>query len=245
MHLSFRSAFRRVTAVTVDFRLSRQEPAVASTASRKGGSASDTGEAQRGDCIMESAAESAMAREGQLGHVFRFLEEHEVYRLEALYCALDAPGRRRRFCAAVSDASIRVHCEGLARKGAVVIGAFQSGRMDAAVEILPVSEIWDEAEIAVTSFRRDGGALAMRLLELAAREGRRRGCDRFMTVLEAADAALMPALARLGDVEIESEIARIDISDAASFGLSREPSSFAAAVAAQAGPRARDAKHAN
>jgi len=183
---------------------------------------------------MRSAIESAMTREGQFEHVFRLLEGHEWYRLEALYCALDASGRRRRFCAVVSDASIRDHCEGLARKGAVVIGAFQSGRMDAAVEIVPVSEVWDEAEIAVTSFRRDAGALVSRLLDLAAREGRRRGCDTFMTVLEGAD-GLLPALACLGDVELDSEIAWIDISesDAVSLQPSREqPSSLVAAVSA-------------
>jgi len=183
---------------------------------------------------MGSAIESAMARDGQSGHIFRLLEEHEWYRLEALYCALDAPGRRQRFCAAVSDASIRGHCESLARKGAVIIGAFQSGRMDAAVEIVPVSEVWDEAEIAVTSFRRDAGPLVSRLLELAAREGRRRGCDRLMTMLEGADAGLLPALAGLGDVELDSEIARIDISELGSvpFQPSRKPRSLVAAISA-------------
>ncbi len=65
---------------------------------------------------MESAKHrGAKAQEGE--HSFRILEAHEFYRLEALYCALDAAARRRRFCAGVGDASIRSHCDSLSSKG--------------------------------------------------------------------------------------------------------------------------------
>jgi hypothetical protein len=176
-------------------------------------------ELQDGDRTMRSAMDGAKARKGKFEHSFRILDEQESYRLEALYCALDAGGRRRRFCAVVSDASIRVHCEGLASRGAVVIGAFQSGRMDAAIEIVPFSDLWDEAEIAVTSFRRNSGALVTMLLVLAAEEARQRGCDRLVTVLDA-DADLLPLLAGLGEVEIDLDIARIDISEPGRASLS-------------------------
>ena len=58
----------------------------------------------------------------------RILEAHEFYRLDALYCTLDAAGRRRRFGAGVSDASIRSHCETLREQEASVIVAFESNR---------------------------------------------------------------------------------------------------------------------
>ena len=60
------------------------------------------------------------AHEGEPYHNFRTLEAHELYRLDALYCTLDAAGRRRRFGAGVSDASIRSHCETLHEQEALV-----------------------------------------------------------------------------------------------------------------------------
>src|SRR5271165_3037291 len=142
------------------------------------------------------------AHDGERGHIFRTLEAQECYRLEALYCTLDAAGRRRRFCAGVSDAAIRSHCETLAAKGAVVIGAFQANRMDAAVEIVPFSSAWEEAEIAVAS-RPHGRArgLLQALVRLAAQETRRRGCI-VLVAMHEGDPAPLPLLGAVGDVEL-------------------------------------------
>ena len=53
----------------------------------------------------------ANAHKREAYHNFQILQAHELYRLDALYCTLNAVGRRRRFGAGVSDASIRSHCE--------------------------------------------------------------------------------------------------------------------------------------
>jgi hypothetical protein len=151
-------------------------------------------------------------RERECEYSFRILEPHEAYRLEALYCTLDTAARRRRFCGGVSDASIRSHCESLAAKRALVIGAFQSNRMDAAIEILPFSAAWEEAEIAM-AYRVNAGRPLETLMRLAAQEARRRRCATLLAVFDGDDPALLPVLASLGEVELDGDIARIDISD--------------------------------
>jgi hypothetical protein len=160
---------------------------------------------------MESAKHLSANELGE--HSFRILEAHESYRLEALYCALDVPARRRRFCAGMSDASIRSHCESLPGKGALVIGAFQFNRMDAAIEVVPFSPLWEAAEIAVTTFHRNSGRLIRRLLRLAVEEARQRGCESLVTMLEDEDPALVPLLASHGELELDEGLARIDISN--------------------------------
>jgi hypothetical protein len=154
-----------------------------------------------------------LSANGRGEHSFRILEARESYRLEALYCALGAPARRRRFYAAVSDASIRSHCESLSRKGALVLGAFQSNRMDAAIEVVPFSPLWEAAEIAVTTFHRNSGRLIQELLRLAVQEAQQRGCESLVSVLDDEDPALLPLLASHGELEFDEGLARIDISD--------------------------------
>lgn len=161
---------------------------------------------------MESAKHrGAKAQEGE--HSFRILEAHESYRLESLYCALNGAARRRRFCAGVGDASIRSHCDSLSSKGALVLGAFQSNRMDAAIEVVPFSPSWEAAEIAVASFRRDSGRLIRELLRLAVQEAQQRGCESLVSVLDDEDSALLPLLASHGELELDEGLAWIDISD--------------------------------
>lgn len=152
----------------------------------------------------------ANAHEGEPHHNFRFLEPHELYRLDALYCTLDAAGRRRRFGAVVSDASIRSHCETLHEQEALVIGAFESNRMDAAIELWPFSSAWEQAEIAVAARRYAYGPLKT-LMRLAAEEAARRGCARLVALVDGNSDSL-PLLAYIGEVELDGEIARIDIS---------------------------------
>jgi hypothetical protein len=151
-------------------------------------------------------------REPESQYSYRVLEEQESYRLEALYCALDAAGRRRRFCAAVSDESIRSHCEHIWSQSALVFGGFQSNRMDAAIEVVPLSATWDEAEIAFTSIRRDYRPVLSALLQLAIDEARRRSCTKLLTLVGEADAPLLCSLSRVGTIELDDDgFARIAI----------------------------------
>jgi hypothetical protein len=151
-------------------------------------------------------------REPEPQYSYRVLEEQESYRLEALYRALDAAGRRRRFCAAVSDESIRSHCEQIWNQNALVFGAFQSNRMDAAIEVVPFSAAWDEAEIAFTSIRRNHEPLLSALLQLTIDEARRRSCTKLFTLVDNDDATLRCSLSRVGRIELDDNgFAWIDI----------------------------------
>ena len=110
---------------------------------------------------------ASRARPSGLGVRTESSKRIEFYRLDALYCTLDAAGRRRRFGAGVSDASIRSHCETLREQEALVIVAFKSNRMDAAIELWPFSSAWEQAEIAVVA-RRYAYAPLKTLMRLAA-----------------------------------------------------------------------------
>jgi hypothetical protein len=136
---------------------------------------------------------------------YRALEEQESYRLEALYCALDAAGRRRRFCGAVSDESIRSHCEDIWSRGALVFGAFQSNRMDAAIEVVPLSATWCEAEVVFTSIRRNHEPFLTALLQLTFHEARRRSCAKLFTLVDNADSILRCSLSRVGRIELDDD----------------------------------------
>ena len=152
----------------------------------------------------------ANAHKREAYHNFQILEAHELYRLDALYCTLNAVGRRRRFGAGVSDASIRSHCERLHEQEALVIGAFESNRMDAAIELWPFSSAWEQAEIAVAA-RPYARAPLKTLMRLAAEEAARRGCARLFALVDG-DTDSLPLLASIGEVELEGEMARIEIS---------------------------------
>jgi hypothetical protein len=160
--------------------------------------------------MTDATFQRANAHKREPHHNFRILEAHELYRLDALYCTLDAGGRRRRFGAGVSDASIRSHCETLHEQEALVIGAFESNRMDAAIELWPFSSAWEQAEIAVVA-RRYASAPLKTLLRLAAEEAARRRCARLVALIDG-DFDSLPLLASIGEVELDGEIARIDIS---------------------------------
>ena len=77
----------------------------------------------------------------ECSHIIRLLEPDESYRLEALYSVLDFDGRRNRFGAAICDVSLRSYCRSLDWTCIVVVGAFKSRRMEAAIELVPLSRL--------------------------------------------------------------------------------------------------------
>ena len=82
--------------------------------------------------------------------------------------------------------------------------------MDAAIELWPFSSAWEQAEIAVVARRYAYAPLKM-LMRLAAEEAARRMCARLVALIDG-DFNSLPLLASIGEVELDGEIARIDIS---------------------------------
>jgi hypothetical protein len=77
--------------------------------------------------------------------------------------------------------------------------------MDAAIEVVPLSATWDEAEIAFTSIRRKHEPFLSSLLQLTIDEARRRSCTKLFTLVENADATLRCSLARVGKIELDDD----------------------------------------
>jgi hypothetical protein len=150
----------------------------------------------------------------ECGHIIRLLEPDESYRLEALYGVLDFDGRRNRFGAAICDVSLRSYCRSLDWTRVVVVGAFESRRMDAAIELVPLSAAWDAAEIAVTCFPRWCDDLAVQMLSLALAEIQLRGCKRLLAPSRLENPALSRLLRSAGEPRIEDDPTWIDLKDA-------------------------------
>lgn len=147
-------------------------------------------------------------------HIIRLLEPDESYRLEALYSVLDFDGRRNRFGAAICDISLRSYCRSLDWTCIVVVGAFKSRRMEAAIELVPLSRAWDAAEIAVTCFPRWRDDLAARMLSLALVEAANRGCHTLIANSHLANPALCRLLRSAGDVRMENASTWVDLKGA-------------------------------
>jgi hypothetical protein len=109
-------------------------------------------------------------------HTLRVLEADEAHHLEALLSVLDFDGRRNRFGAAICDLSLRSFCRRANRATAIVIGAFRSRRMEAAIELFPLSPHWESAELELTCFPVWREDLALQLLAQAIVEASTRGC---------------------------------------------------------------------
>ncbi len=87
---------------------------------------------------------------------------------------------------------------------------FDSNRMDAAIELWPFSSAWETAEIAVAA-RRYAHAPLKTLMQLVAEEAAPRRFARLVALVDG-DPDSLPLLASIGEVELDGETARIDIS---------------------------------
>jgi hypothetical protein len=154
-------------------------------------------------------------------HIIRLLEPDESYRLEALYKVLDFDGRRNRFGAAICDVSLQSYCRSLDWTRVVVVGSFQSRRMDAAIELVALSAAWDAAEIELTCFPRWRGDLAVQMLSLALAEMALRGCKRLLAHSHLENPFLHRLLRLAGELQIENDSTWINLEHAQKFELKR------------------------
>jgi hypothetical protein len=95
---------------------------------------------------------------------------------------LDFDARQARFGGAVSDDSITRHCRELDSNQAVVPGCIRPTGLTAAIELLPLSSTWEDAELAENA-RIDRIMILGHLLQLAAFAAGKRGCNTFIVPL--------------------------------------------------------------
>ena len=110
------------------------------------------------------APEEAMA-----GGASRFLTAEDAGRLTQFYLGFDFEARHDRFGAEVSDHAIIDYCDAIEWRRSVLIARASAVVLEAALEIHPLSQQWDCAElIAACPSRGDRGDSLARLLQIAA-----------------------------------------------------------------------------
>jgi len=142
------------------------------------------------------------------------LHERDVERLLKFYLSLDGELRRARFCAAMSDASIAQHCRSIDWNRSIIIGNAGRHGLDAVVEIHPLSLQWVDADLTVVCHcHSDRTHILATLFQVAAFAAGKRGCARFIVLLDGIGTGVLPFLDKLAKVRIEDCYAYVDLTD--------------------------------
>lgn len=149
---------------------------------------------------------------------FRSLVAADLNSLVSSYLRLDFDARRYRFCGAISDNSIRQHCDELNLDQSVVLGCFDAACLIATIELHPLFDDWEEAELAVVArHSSDTRNTLSHLLQLAAFVAGDRGCRTLIIPFNSREHRLIDLLRGMGRVRVHDDRARVDISEYASF----------------------------
>jgi hypothetical protein len=155
------------------------------------------------------------------GRSFQFLTANDAHRLETFYLSLDFDGRRARFGGGQSDESIVRYCRTISWQHAVIVARGSSHLLDAVLEIHPLSQNWDRAEITLTSpLDCDRSHIFAELLQLAALTAGGRGCKTFVMYLNDGCFDTVGLLGDIGRKSADGEILSFDISEYAIPGTS-------------------------
>lgn len=153
------------------------------------------------------------------GRSLQFLTANDADRLGAFYLSLDFDSRRARFGGGQSDESIVMYCRKINWQRAIIIARGSSHLLDAVLEIHPLSQNWDRAEITLTSpLDCDRNHIFAELLQLAALTAGERGCKSFVMYLN--DGCFNPVriLGDIGRKSNDGEALTFDISEYAIAG---------------------------
>ena len=162
------------------------------------------------------APEEAMA-----GGASRFLTAEDAGRLTQFYLGFDFEARHDRFGAEASDEAIIDYCDAIAWRRSVLIARARALVLEAVLEIHPLSQQWDCAElIAACPSRGDRGDSLARLLQIAAFAAGQRGCRTFLVPSNDMLREILPLLQDIGRVRIATTHASVDLGDYA-FGRQR------------------------
>jgi hypothetical protein len=131
------------------------------------------------------------------------------------YLGLDLDARRVRFGCAVSDHSIMRHCAGLDLNHAMVLGCVGPAGLIAAIELHPLSSIWEDVELAVAdrAATSDRIMILAHLLQLAAFAAGKQGCNTFIVPLGPFERDLLRLVRGIGRVRVQGDSARVDLGE--------------------------------
>jgi hypothetical protein len=148
-----------------------------------------------------------------------FLTPEDADRLTQFYLGFDYAARRSRFGVEVSDGEIIGYCAGIEWRHSVLI-AYAGVRLEALLEIHPLSQQWDCAElIAACPDRGDCSHNFAQLLQVAAFAAGQRGCRTFLVPWNDTSREILPLLQGMGRVRIATTQACVDLGG---YAISRE-----------------------
>jgi hypothetical protein len=143
----------------------------------------------------------------------RFLTAEDADRLTQFYLGFDYEARRGRFGLEVSDAEIIGYCSGIEWRHSLLIARAGAGCLEAVLEIHPLSQQWDCAElIAACPDRGDCSEPFAQLLQVAAFAAGQRGCRTFLVPWNDTSREILPLLQGMGRVRIATTQACVDLS---------------------------------
>jgi hypothetical protein len=142
----------------------------------------------------------------------RFLTAEDVDRLTQFYLGFDFAARRGRFGLEVSDGEIVGYCTGIEWRHSVLIAHAGAACLEALLEIHPLSQQWDCAElIAACPDRGDCSQSFAQLLQVAAFAAGQRGCRTFLVPWNDTSREILPLLQGMGRVRIATTQACVDL----------------------------------
>lgn len=121
---------------------------------------------------------------------FRILRREDAPLLRALFLSLSGSQRRERFAGGVSDHAINRHCDDLNWQHYFAFGWVSQLCIRSLVELYPVGESWEIAEVAVTTSSDLYRSSLPSMLEFSLWEARRWGCRRLLLVEPSQDEVL-------------------------------------------------------
>jgi hypothetical protein len=144
----------------------------------------------------------------------RFLTAEDADRLVRFYLGFDFEARHDRFGAEASDDAIIEYCDAIEWRRSFLIARADPFCLEAVLEIHPLSQQWDCAElIAACPSRGDRSHSFAQLLQLAAFAAGQRGCRTFLVPSNDMLREILPLLQGIGRVRIATMHASVDLSD--------------------------------
>jgi len=142
----------------------------------------------------------------------RFLNADDAGRLSRFFLGFDLEARHSRFGDAASDQQIIDYCDCIAWQRSLLIARAGPRGLKAVLEIHPLSQQWDCAElIAACPDADQRHHILAQLLQIAAFAAAQRGCRTLLVPHNDTAREMLPLLQGLGRVRIASTQACVDL----------------------------------
>ena len=166
------------------------------------------------DCLSASQLRPSGELAASPVRASRFLTADDTGRLIRFYLGFDFEARRSRFGEAVSDDAIIEYCDAIEWRRSILIARAGAVDLKAVLEIHPLSQQWDCAELIVACPDDDDRIHCFaQLLQIAAFAAGQRGCRTFLVPLDDTSREILPLLQGLGRVRLATTQACVYLGD--------------------------------